>query len=310
MSSTPISSETTSSETESETRHNISNNQRYWDYVADTERLRLAQQRQYQQQLLFPQQMVLSDSRQLLLPPQHPTLLPHQQLLLGSIQEYERRYILPLLPTSPLPPPSLQLVAQAEPLDLSMKRPRSPPRATRPGPITPPDNDSTLGSSIGSSPLSLTTTCSTSPSSTDTLPPPPPNCSRRLSLEPLPSQHPSVKLHPTQPLSVGSIDPEIARMFPHLRSTNMGSIVFWNFLWALLADANYTGVVSWTDHNNLVFRVNHPQALARLWGNVKKNTSMSWEKLMKVIDLYLSKNILKKKEDDLTFQFMLAPQTG
>jgi hypothetical protein len=73
----------------------------------------------------------------------------------------------------------------------------------------------------------------------------------------------------------------------------MGSIIIRNFLWALLVDANYsyTGVVSWSDH--LVFHVNHPQALSKLWGNIRRIRRCLG---MKVNGLCLTKKILKKNE--------------
>ena len=36
---------------------------------------------------------------------------------------------------------------------------------------------------------------------------------------------------------------EIKRLFPLLKTTNTGSLVLWNFLWALLQDENYNTIL-------------------------------------------------------------------
>jgi len=128
-----------------------------------------------------------------------------------------------------------------------------------------------------------------------------------------PSSDPStglaVKIHPTKAIEVEGLEPEVGSMFPYLEATDMGTIVLWNFLWALLKDSNYRQVLRWIDQPTLKFEVIQPQDLARLWGIVKKNTSMNLDKLMKVIDLYVKKEILKQGDEKFVFQFVLVPQS-
>merc|ERR1719481_1153721 len=38
---------------------------------------------------------------------------------------------------------------------------------------------------------------------------------------------------------------DIKKLFPQLKTTNTGSMVLWNFLWALLQDDNYSNILSW-----------------------------------------------------------------
>ena len=62
-----------------------------------------------------------------------------------------------------------------------------------------------------------------------------------------PSSDPStglaVKIHPTKAIEVEGLEPEVGSMFPYLETTDMGTIVLWNFLWALLKDSNYRQVL-------------------------------------------------------------------
>jgi len=211
-----------------------------------------------------------------------------QENLRGTSEEEYLRYMNELrhmcvLPPVPTPAAHLSYFSpiQDHPLNLSLK-----------------DGDKDLTHSGHSSSYS----CSKPVSLIDCFSPENPKCSKEL-------QPSSLKLHPTKPIIAGSLDPEVAKMFPHLRTTDMGSIVLWNFLWALLADNNYKGIIRWIDRSSLQFEVVHPLALAKLWGTIKKNKTMNWQKLIKVINLYLSKNILKQGEDKLKFQFILVPQS-
>jgi len=221
---------------------------------------------------------------------------PNLMYMAGNTQEYirymnELRHasILPLLPTAPIPL-SYPLPMQDQPLNLSLK-------------------DKFQASNQVSSEFNSSQFSAKSFNSSDSFSSERPNSSDQSLSSPQKCLPLPVKLHPTKPIEVGSLDPDVARMFPYLRTTDMGSIVLWNFLWALLADHNYQGIINWIDRPTLKFRVLHPQALARLWGTVKKNRAMNWDKLMKVIDLYLRKNILKQGDDQLMFHFVLIPQS-
>jgi len=102
---------------------------------------------------------------------------------------------------------------------------------------------------------------------------------------------------------------EIKRLFPLLKTTNTGSLVLWNFLWALLQDENYKPVLSWVSFNNLKFRIVNPSMLATLWGKVKQNPSMDWRKIKKILDLYQRKNLIISCQTELEFIFKIIPKT-
>jgi len=210
---------------------------------------------------------------------QQPNLAGNNQEYIRYMNELRLMSSLPLLPTSPIPLP-YQSPMQDHPLNLSLK-------------------DSFQDSA--QSGYDLSSNRSRADSSQNSI----------KSEEPIPERSAalSVTIYPTKPVEAGSLDPEVARLFPHLRTTDMGSIVLWNFLWALLADQNYQGIIKWIDRPNLKFRVLKPQALVQLWSTVKKNSSMNWGKLMKVINLYLNKNILKQGDDKFVFQFVLIPES-
>merc|ERR1712179_618934 len=102
---------------------------------------------------------------------------------------------------------------------------------------------------------------------------------------------------------------EIKRLFLMLKTTNTGSLVLWNFLWALLQDENYKPVLSWVSFNNLKFRIVNPSMLATLWGKVKQNPSMDWGKIKKILDLYQRKNLIISCQIELEFIFKIIPKT-
>lgn len=45
------------------------------------------------------------------------------------------------------------------------------------------------------------------------------------------------------------------RLYPHLRLTNTGALVLWNFLWALLQDINKRSIVRWVSVSDLEFQI-------------------------------------------------------
>jgi len=238
----------------------------------------MEQQRQWRQQLWLPQPNLM-----------YMAGIGNTQEYIRYMNELRHASLLPLIPTIPIPL-SYPLPMQDQPLNLSLK-------------------DKFQDSDQFSSELSSSQSSAKSLDSSDSFSSERPKRSEQASESPRRSSPLPVKIHPTKPIEVGSLDPDVARMFPHLRTTDMGSIVLWNFLWALLADDNYQGIIKWIDRPTLSFRVLQPQALARLWGTVKKNRAMNWEKLMKVIDLYLRKNILKQGDDNMMFHFVLIPQS-
>jgi len=102
---------------------------------------------------------------------------------------------------------------------------------------------------------------------------------------------------------------DIHRMFPLLKTTNTGSLVLWNFLWALLQDENYNTILSWVSFNNLKFRIVNPSMLATFWGKVKQNPAMDWGKIKKILDLYQRKNLIISCQTELEFIFKIIPKT-
>jgi len=111
----------------------------------------------------------------------------------------------------------------------------------------------------------------------------------------------------TEPATMDQDD--IQRMFPLLKTTNTGSLVLWNFLWALLQDENYNKILSWVSFNNLKFRIVNPSMLAICWGKVKKNPAMDWGKIKKILDLYQRKNLIISGPTELEFIFKIIPKT-
>merc|ERR1719186_2519025 len=112
---------------------------------------------------------------------------------------------------------------------------------------------------------------------------------------------PSVSTSPTLP-------PDVLTLFPHLKTTNSGSLVLWNFLWALLQDENYKKIVSWVSFPNLKFCIVNPSMLATLWGQVKQNPSMDWSKIKKILDLYLRKKLIASGPTEHEFTFLIIPK--
>merc|ERR1719427_1575018 len=114
---------------------------------------------------------------------------------------------------------------------------------------------------------------------------------------------PSLSTSPTLP-------PDVLTLFPHLKTTNSGSLVLWNFLWALLKDENYKKIATWVSFPNLRFRIVNPSMLAPLWGQVKQNPSMDWFKIKKILDLYLRKNlIVSSGTTNHVFTFLIVPKS-
>jgi len=111
----------------------------------------------------------------------------------------------------------------------------------------------------------------------------------------------------SQPM--GSSKDDIKAMFPMLKTTNTGSLVLWNFLWALLQDEKHSKIVTWISFQDLKFRIVSPDMLATFWGKVKQNPSMDWQKIKKILDLYQRKSLLRSGVTDQEFTFLIVPKT-
>jgi len=117
-----------------------------------------------------------------------------------------------------------------------------------------------------------------------------------------------LNVEPTLPSSP-TLPPDVQTLFPHLKTTNSGSLVLWNFLWALLKDEKYKKIVTWVSFSNLKFCIVNPAMLATLWGQVKQNPSMDWSKIKKILDLYLRKNlIVSSGTANHEFTFLIVPK--
>merc|ERR1712096_337299 len=118
-----------------------------------------------------------------------------------------------------------------------------------------------------------------------------------------------LNMEPTLPSSP-TLPPDVQTLFPHLKTTNSGSLVLWNFLWALLKDENYKKIVIWVSFSNLKFCIVNPAMLATVWGQVKQNPSMDWSKIKKILDLYLRKNlIVSSGTTNHEFTFLIVPKS-
>eukprot|EP00092_Neocalanus_flemingeri_P098080 GFUD01125070.1.p1 GENE.GFUD01125070.1~~GFUD01125070.1.p1 ORF type:complete len:432 (-),score=144.72 GFUD01125070.1:123-1418(-) len=113
------------------------------------------------------------------------------------------------------------------------------------------------------------------------------------------------KLQPSSP----TLPPDIRTLFPHLKTTNTGSVVLWNFLWALLKDENQKKVVTWISFTKLNFRIVSPSQLATTWGQVKQDPSMDWSKINKILDLYLRKGLISSGPAEDEFTFLIIPRS-
>jgi len=102
---------------------------------------------------------------------------------------------------------------------------------------------------------------------------------------------------------------ELQIKYPYLKMTNTGALVLWNFLWALLQDANYTHITVWYSVVDLQFKIVNSNLLAKQWGIVKRNHSMDWRKIKKILDLYLRKNLIRVcSEEGMVYQFLIVPK--
>eukprot|EP00092_Neocalanus_flemingeri_P031236 GFUD01033928.1.p1 GENE.GFUD01033928.1~~GFUD01033928.1.p1 ORF type:complete len:423 (-),score=153.09 GFUD01033928.1:9-1277(-) len=111
------------------------------------------------------------------------------------------------------------------------------------------------------------------------------------------------------PPSSPTLPPDIRTLFPHLKTTNTGSVVLWNFLWALLKDDNQKKVITWISFTKLSFRIVSPSQLATTWGQVKQDPSMDWSKIKKILDLYLRKGLINSGPAEAEFTFLIIPRS-
>lgn len=85
--------------------------------------------------------------------------------------------------------------------------------------------------------------------------------------------------------------------------------LLWDYVYHLLCDDRYQEYIRWEDPEGLVFRVVDPNGLARLWGNHKNRSNMTYEKMSRALRHYYKLNIIKKEPGQkLLFRFLKTPQ--
>ncbi|XP_077357178.1 transcription factor ETV6 isoform X2 [Festucalex cinctus] len=84
--------------------------------------------------------------------------------------------------------------------------------------------------------------------------------------------------------------------------------LLWDYVYQLLSDSRYENYIRWEDPDNKIFRIMDPNGLARLWGNHKNRTNMTYEKMSRALRHYYKLNIIRKEPGQrLLFRFMKTP---
>ncbi|XP_075706748.1 ETS-related transcription factor Elf-3 isoform X2 [Rhinoderma darwinii] len=69
----------------------------------------------------------------------------------------------------------------------------------------------------------------------------------------------------------------------------------WEFILHILLNPNlYDGLLKWEDRSEGVFKFLRSEAVAQLWGQKKKNSSMTYEKLSRAMRYYYKREILER----------------
>lgn len=84
--------------------------------------------------------------------------------------------------------------------------------------------------------------------------------------------------------------------------------LLWDYIYQLLSDSRYENYIRWEDTESKIFRIMDPNGLARLWGNHKNRTNMTYEKMSRALRHYYKLNIIRKEPGQrLLFRFMKTP---
>uniref|UniRef100_A0A8D0BPG7 Transcription factor ETV6 n=1 Tax=Salvator merianae TaxID=96440 RepID=A0A8D0BPG7_SALMN len=84
--------------------------------------------------------------------------------------------------------------------------------------------------------------------------------------------------------------------------------LLWDYVYQLLSDSRYENFIRWEDRESKIFRIVDPNGLARLWGNHKNRTNMTYEKMSRALRHYYKLNIIRKEPGQrLLFRFMKTP---
>nr|XP_009933554.1 PREDICTED: ETS-related transcription factor Elf-5 [Opisthocomus hoazin] len=71
----------------------------------------------------------------------------------------------------------------------------------------------------------------------------------------------------------------------------------------LLSPEENCGILEWEDREQGIFRVVKSEALAKMWGQKKKNDSMTYEKLSRALRYYYKTGILERVDKRLVYKF-------
>ncbi|KAG9472515.1 hypothetical protein GDO78_019068, partial [Eleutherodactylus coqui] len=91
---------------------------------------------------------------------------------------------------------------------------------------------------------------------------------------------------------------------PNQHRAGVHSSHLWEFLRdLLLSPEENNGILDWEDREQGVFRVVKSEALARMWGQRKRNDRMNYEKLSRALRHYYKTGILERVDRRLVYKF-------
>ncbi|XP_068255286.1 ETS-related transcription factor Elf-5 isoform X2 [Nyctibius grandis] len=86
--------------------------------------------------------------------------------------------------------------------------------------------------------------------------------------------------------------------------TNLQNSHLWEFVRdLLLSPEENSGILEWEDRGQGIFRVVKSEALAKMWGQKKKNDRMTYEKLSRALRYYYKTGILERVDRRLVYKF-------
>uniref|UniRef100_A0A7M4EVK6 E74 like ETS transcription factor 5 n=1 Tax=Crocodylus porosus TaxID=8502 RepID=A0A7M4EVK6_CROPO len=86
--------------------------------------------------------------------------------------------------------------------------------------------------------------------------------------------------------------------------TSLQSSHLWEFVRdLLLSPEENCGILEWEDREQGIFRVVKSEALAKMWGQRKKNDRMTYEKLSRALRYYYKTGILERVDRRLVYKF-------
>ncbi|KAL8169710.1 UNVERIFIED_CONTAM: ETS- transcription factor Elf-5 [Gekko kuhli] len=86
--------------------------------------------------------------------------------------------------------------------------------------------------------------------------------------------------------------------------TSLQSSHLWEFVRdLLLSPEENCGILEWEDRDKGIFRVVKSDALAKMWGQRKKNDRMTYEKLSRALRYYYKTGILERVDRRLVYKF-------